>query len=152
MITPVTAGRPYSLEQMLDRITPGNSPGERCRDEAGGPANLLNASYIPERGDLVWLDFPNQEGQGPGGRRPALVLSPGSYNGKAGLALMCPVITRLKGYPFEVEIPGDCRIWGGVLADQVKIKDWRGRRAEFIRRLPGPVIGDVLARLALLLS
>ena len=87
--------------------------------------------------------------------RPAgapVVLSPRSYNGKVGLALLCPITTRLKGYPFEVAVPADCGVTGVILSDQVKNLDWRARRAEFICRLPAPIIADVLARLAALIT
>lgn len=113
---------------------------------------MTAASYIPERGDVVWLDFQPQAGHEQTGRRPAVVLSPRSYNGKVGLALLCPITTRLKGYPFEVEVPPDCGVTGVILSDHVKSLDWRARRAELICRLPGPVIADVLARLAVLIS
>jgi mRNA interferase MazF len=110
------------------------------------------AEYIPERGDVVWLDFQPQAGHEQTGRRPAVVLSPRSYNGKVGLALLCPITTRIKGYPFEVAIPADCGATGVVLSDHVKSLDWRARRAEFICRLPAPVIADVLARLGALIT
>ena len=62
--------------------------------------------YAPERGDLVWIDFNPQAGHEQAGRRPAVVLSPSSYNRKVGLAILCPVTNQRKGYPFEVAIPG----------------------------------------------
>ena len=112
----------------------------------------MTADYLPERGDVVWLDFQPQAGHEQTGRRPAVVLSPRSYNGKVGLALLCPITTRLKGYPFEVAVPADCGVTGVVLSDHVKNLDWRARRAEFICRLPAPIIADVLARLAALIT
>jgi mRNA interferase MazF len=107
--------------------------------------------YVPGRGDVVWLDFYPQTGHEQGGRGPAAVLSPQAYNGKVGLALFCPVTNRVKGYPFEVAVPADCGVTGVVLADHVKNLDWRTRRAEFICRLPAPVIADILARLSAIL-
>ena len=80
----------------------------------------MTADYLPERGDVVWLDFQPQAGHEQTGRRPAVVLSPRSYNGKVGLALLCPITTRLKGYPFEVAVPADCGVKGVVLSDHVK--------------------------------
>ncbi len=112
----------------------------------------MTADYLPERGDVVWLDFQPQAGHEQTGRRPAVVLSPRSYNGKVGLALLCPITTRLKGYPFEVAVPAGCGVKGVILSDQVKNLDWRARRAEFICRLPAPIIADVLARLATLIT
>jgi len=112
----------------------------------------LTAPYIPERGDVVWLDFHPQTGHEQRGRRPAVVLSPHTYNGKVGLALFCPISSRIKGYPFEVPVPADCGVTGVVLADHVKNLDWRARRAEFICRLPNQVITDILAKLAVLIT
>ena len=111
----------------------------------------MTAPYIPERGDIVWLDFHPQAGHEQTGRRPAAVLSPQAYNRKVGLALFCPITTRVKGYPFEVTVPADCGVAGVVLADHVKSLDWGARRAEFICRLPTPVISDILSRLAVLI-
>lgn len=111
----------------------------------------MTALFVPRRGDVVWLDFYPQTGHEQGGRRPEVVLSPQAYNGKVGLALFCPITTRVKGYPFEVAVPADCGVTGVVLADHVKNLDWRARRAEFICRLPAPVIADILARLSAIL-
>ena len=83
------------------------------------------SSYVPDRGDLVWLDFAPQAGSEQRGGRPALVLSPKIYNGKVGLALFCPVTTKIKGYPFEVEIPDGTAGSGVVLSDQPMSLDWR---------------------------
>lgn len=81
--------------------------------------------YVPNRGHIVWLDFTPQAGHEQAGRRPALVLSPATYNGKTGLMICCPMTTQAKGYPFEVRLSGDpARV---VLADQVKSLDWRAR-------------------------
>ena len=77
-------------------------------------------AYVPDRGDAVWLDFDPQAGHEQAGRRPAIVLSPAGYNRKVGLAIFCPVTTRIKGYPFEVVIPEGLKISGAILADQVK--------------------------------
>ncbi len=94
------------------------------------------SSYIPKRGDAIWLDFNPQTGREQSGRRPAFVVSPAAYNGKVGLALLCPVTSRVKGYPFEVPIPEGLPVSGVVLSDQLKSLDWRKRRAEFICELP----------------
>lgn len=108
--------------------------------------------YVPRRGDVVWLSFTPQAGHEPAGRRPALVLSPAAYNARVGLALFCPITTRMKGYPFEVAIPDDAGTRGVVLSDQVKSVDWRARRAEFAGRLPEPQLHEVLEKLGTLLS
>ena len=88
--------------------------------------------YVPARGDAVWITFNPQAGHEQAGRRPALVLSPSSYNGKVGLAILCPITSQIKGYPFEVTIPSGSKLGGVILADQVKSLDWRFRKAEFI--------------------
>jgi mRNA interferase MazF len=104
------------------------------------------ASYVPDRGDLVWLEFTPQAGSEQRGRRPALVLSPKSYNGKVGLALFCPLTSKVKGYPFEVELPDGYAVSGVVLSDQVKSLDWRSRKARLIDRVSPDVIAMVIAR------
>jgi mRNA interferase MazF len=86
--------------------------------------------YVPDRGEVVWLDFTPQAGHEQAGRRPALVLSPAAYNGKTGLMLCCPITSRVKGYPFEVKLDPDAGVRGVVLADQVKSLDWRARGAK----------------------
>jgi len=107
--------------------------------------------YIPTRGDVVWITFNPQAGHEQAGRRPALVLSPSSYNGKVGLAILCPVTSQVKGYPFEVAIPAGLKLAGVVLADQVKSLDWRFRRAEFICKLPRETTIEVIDKLGTLL-
>lgn len=104
-------------------------------------------SYVPERGDAVWIDFNPQAGHEQSGRRPAIVISPKSYNGKVGLCLLCPITNKIKGYPFEVAIPTDSGVTGVILSDQVKSLDWRIRNAEFITQLPETVINEVLKKL-----
>jgi mRNA interferase MazF len=88
-------------------------------------------SYVPHRGDLVWLSFDPRTGHEQGGRRPALVLSARSYNERTGLMLACPITSQVKGYAFEVPID-EGGIAGAVLADHMRSLDWRARRAELI--------------------
>lgn len=107
---------------------------------------------IPDRGDVFWLEFQPQSGHEQQGRRPALILSPASYNGKVGLAVLCPVTTQVKGYPFEVLLPAGLPARGAILSDQVKSLDWRSRKARFLCRLPDAVIEEVLAKLNTLLA
>ena len=107
---------------------------------------------VPDRGHLIWLSLDPQSGHEQAGRRPALVLSPRSYNGPVGLALVCPVTNRAKGYPFEVPLPSGLPISGVVLADHVKCLDWRSRRAEYIGEAPSEVVTEVVRRLGLLLG
>jgi len=107
--------------------------------------------YIPARGDVIWITLNPQAGHEQTGRRPALVLSPSSCNGKVGLAILCPVTSQVKGYPFEVTIPAGSKLAGVVLADQVKSLDWRFRKAAFICKLPRETTNEVLDKLETLL-
>ncbi len=108
--------------------------------------------YTPERGDVVWITLNPQAGHEQAGRRPAVVLSPGAYNGKVGLALLCPITNQVKGYPFEVLVPAGLAVTGAVLADQVKSLDWRAREAELACRLPAETTQEVLQKAGVLLS
>jgi mRNA interferase MazF len=112
----------------------------------------VSASFAPERGDLVWLQLDPQAGHEQSGQRPALTLSPRSYNAKTGLALFCPITSRVKGYPFEVVLPESLKIRGAVLADQVKSLDWRARRVRRAERVPAEVMDEVLEKIAVLLE
>lgn len=109
-------------------------------------------AHIPDRGDLVWISLDLQAGHEQRSRRPALVLSPRLYNKKVGLAILCPITSKIKGYPFEVLIPEGLGIEGVILADQVKNLDWQIREAEFQSRLPESVLEEVLQKLATLLG
>ena len=108
--------------------------------------------FVPARGDVVWVSPSPQAGHEQKGRRPALVVSPRAYNAKVGLAILCPITSRSKGYPFEVGLPPDLEVGGVVLSDQVKSLDWRARRATLACRLPSHTVLDVLARLGTLLA
>jgi mRNA interferase MazF len=110
------------------------------------------APSAPDRGDVVWLAFNPQAGHEQAGRRPAVVLSPAAYNAKVGLALFCPITTKVKGYPFEVALPADFPVRGVILADQVRSLDWQARGAEFIARLPDEVTEEVLQKIMVLLT
>ncbi|MEX1029170.1 MAG: endoribonuclease MazF [Paenibacillaceae bacterium] len=108
--------------------------------------------YIPERGDLVWLQFTPHSGNEQSGKRPALVISPVSYNGKVGLSLLCPVTSKIKGYPFEVIIPQDLPIEGAILSDQMKSLDWQSRQATFICKVPVETLNEVISKIDILIS
>lgn len=112
---------------------------------------MVKEQYIPDRGDLVWIQFNPQSGHEQSGKRPALVLSPVPYNGKVGLALFCPVTSKAKGYPFGVVIPQDLPIEGVILSDQVKSLDWQSRQAKFICRVPRETLNEVLSKVDLLI-
>ena len=109
------------------------------------------SKYIPEQGDVVWINMNPQAGHEQAGRRPAIVLSPGSYNSKVGLAILCPVTDQIKGYPFEVIIPSGLKVKGAVLSDQVKSLDWKIRNTEFYDKVPDTVILEVFKKLRTLL-
>ena len=106
----------------------------------------MAAARAPERGDIVWLHFKPQAGREQTGRRPALVLSPLKYNRKVGLVLCCPITSRVKGYPFEVELPDGMEAAGAILCDQIRSLDWRVRNAKRICSAPPDVLEEVTAR------
>jgi len=108
--------------------------------------------WAPERGDVIWITLNPSLGHEQTGRRPALVLSPGSYNGKVGLAVLCPITSHVKGYPFEVSLPVGLPVEGVVLSDQAKSLDWRSRGAEFACKVPVECTTAVLERLGTLVS
>ncbi len=110
----------------------------------------MATKYAPERGDIVWLTFDPQAGHEQAGRRPALVLSPKAYNTKTSLALICPITSQTKGYPFEVALANG-PVNGVILADQVRNLDWVARCAEKISSVSDEVISEVLAKLSALM-
>ena len=111
---------------------------------------MVNKLYIPERGDIVWLDFNPQLGHEQKGRRPALTLSFKAYNEKIGLALFCPITSKVKGYPFEVEL-GLKKIKGSVLSDQIKSLDWRERNIEFIEKIGEKKMEEVIEKIEVII-
>ncbi len=106
--------------------------------------------YVPDAGDIVWLQFDPQAGHEQAGHRPALVISPAAYNGKTGLMVCCPMTTQVKGYPFEVEINGDRA--GAALADQVKSLDWVVRKASHKGRASQAEMAEVCAKISALIG
>ena len=112
----------------------------------------MSARYVPEAGDFIWLAFDPQADHEQAGRRPALVLSPLVYNAKSGLALVCPITSQRKGYPFEVAVSVGSVATGTILADQLRSIDWRARRAERLGECPTDTVEQVRARLAPLLG
>jgi mRNA interferase MazF len=113
---------------------------------------MVDQMRAPDRGDLIWVTLSPHTGHEQAGRRPALVLSPAEYNSRVGLALVCPVTSRAKGYPFEVALPSDLDVTGVILADQIKSLDWRARRAEIACRASKSMTDEVLGKLNTLLS
>ena len=108
--------------------------------------------YVPDTGDVVWVEFSPQIGGEQAGRRPALVLSRRIYNEKASLSLVCPLTSHAKGYPFEVAVPAGMRFRGVILADQLRSLDWQGRKAQKAGRLPPEVLDEVRKRIAVLIG
>ena len=93
------------------------------------------------------MHFSPQSGHEQAGRRPALVISPRSYNRKVGLALCCPITSRVKGYPFEVGLPEGLKVTGAILADQIKSLDWRARKAARMGKVTSDIIDQTTARI-----
>ena len=110
------------------------------------------ASYVPERGDAVWLNFTLQAGREQAGHRPGLVLSPSGYNRKTGLALVCPITSRGKDYPFECSLPAGLKIQGFILSDHLRCLDWRDRRAIFITKVPKELVEEAVAKVTALIA
>ena len=113
---------------------------------------MVRSAPVPERGDLVWLSFSPHAGREQAGRRPALVLTPGAFNDRVGLAFVLPITSRVKGYPFEVALRGGGDVSGVVLVDQLRSLDWRARKAEPAGKAPAAVMSEVLAKLRPLLG
>ncbi len=108
-------------------------------------------AYVPDSGDIVWIMLNPQAGHEQVGHRPALALSPKAYNKKVGLALLCPITSQVKGYPFEVLIPEGLEVKGAILSDQVKSLDWKARNAEFCCKLPSEKFNEVIKKLSALI-
>jgi mRNA interferase MazF len=111
----------------------------------------MSRAYVPDAGEVVWLEFDPQAGHEQAGHRPALVISPANYNRKAGLMVCCPLTTKIKGHPFEVvtQVNG---VACAVLSDQVKSLDWKVRRAQKKAVVPADVILHVRAKIKALLQ
>ncbi|NJK72611.1 MAG: endoribonuclease MazF [Synechococcaceae cyanobacterium SM2_3_60] len=107
--------------------------------------------YVPDRGDIIYLDFDPTKGHEQRGYRPAFVLSPRGYNAKSSLALLMPITSKQKGYPFEVILPPGLKIQGVILVDQIKCLDWQVRHAQFVESVPRAVVEDVQAKIEPLL-
>jgi mRNA interferase MazF len=102
------------------------------------------AAYVPAKGDLIALTFDPQSGHEQKGRRPALVISNDLFNQRTGLAIVCPITSRQRDIPFHVALPGDGKVTGFVMVEQVKAIDFRARRARLIQKLAAPVLNEVL--------
>jgi mRNA interferase MazF len=113
---------------------------------------VSSQTYVPKCGDVVWITLNPQARHEQAGRRPAVILSPKGYNSKTGLAILCPITSQIKGYPFEVLLPEGLPVAGAILSDQVKSLDWRVREAKLIYTLPDKITSEVLEKLNTLLS
>ncbi len=111
---------------------------------------MVRKPYIPDRGDIVWLDFTSHAGHEQMGKRPALVVSFKEYNSKVGLAICCPITSKVKGYPFEVAIQQG-KIKGAVLSDQLKSCDWNARKIEFIAKIKENLLKEVVSKISVLI-
>jgi mRNA interferase MazF len=107
----------------------------------------LAKSYIPDRGDIVYLDFNPTKGHEQRGHRPAFVISPRSYNARSSLALLMPITKQQKGYPFEVVLPPELQIQGVILVDQIKCLDWKARDVQFVESVPEAIVAAVQAKI-----
>ena len=112
---------------------------------------MTRRTYIPDRGDFVWITLNPIAGHEQAGRRPALVISPKSYNRKTSLCVLCPATRHKKGYAFEVEVMNPDGTTSVVLSDHVRNVDWRARKIERIHRVSDAVLADVVARIEALL-
>ncbi len=108
----------------------------------------MTTTYIPNRGDIVYLDFNPTKGHEQRGYRPALIISPAAYSEKSSLALFCPITSQQKGYPFEVLLPEDLQTHGVILVDQIRSLDWRVRQIKFVETVSLEVIAEVQAKIA----
>ncbi|HHD75828.1 MAG TPA: endoribonuclease MazF [Campylobacterales bacterium] len=101
---------------------------------------MKSGSYVPDRGDIVWINFTPQAGHEQRGKRPALILSPKIYNQKTSLCICLPITSKVKGYPFEVPLPDDLEIQGVVLSDQIKNLDFSAREVSFVCKVDSSVV------------
>jgi len=111
---------------------------------------MKSGNYVPDSGDIIWLNFTPQIGHEQKGKRPAVVLSPKIYNEKTDLCIAVPITSKIKNYPFEVKLPANLKTKGVVLADQIKSLDFVKREAKFIEKLPNNTLKEI-KKLALLL-
>lgn len=96
--------------------------------------------YVPDEGDLVWLDFDPQAGHEQAGIRPAVILSSRYFNLRTSLAFACPISSKVKGYPFQVVIPTGLPVHGAILCEHMRSLDWRVRKASYLGRMPDDVL------------
>lgn len=122
------------------------------RSIGGQPLATKSGDYCPDAGDFIWIDLDPTVGLEQSGRRPAIVVSPHSYNAAAGLCVICPITSRVRGYPFEAVLPEDASVRGVVLADQPRSISWEKRPIAHAGRAPDALLTEVRERLAALLG
>lgn len=108
--------------------------------------------YIPDKGDIVLLNFNPQAGKEQSGYRPAIAISGREYNNKVGLAIFCPITSKIKGYPFEVKLTSSMKTKGVILADHIKNLDWKIRMAQFIEKAPPSVLSEAIEKFLCILK
>lgn len=113
---------------------------------------MVTRESVPDRGDIVIISFSPQSGHEQAGRRPAVIISPRQYNEKLDLAIMCPITSKVKGFPFEVELPPGMQTHGVVLSDQIRSLDWRTRDAVIVERLPIDTFSQIQEKILLLIQ
>ena len=101
--------------------------------------------YVPDAGDIVWLDFDPQAGREQAGRRPAIVLSAQYFNGKTGVAYVCPITSKVKGYRFHVQLPEGLPVHGSVLCEHMRSLDWRARNVTPMGKMPDAILKEIRA-------
>lgn len=101
------------------------------------------AEYVPEAGDLVWLDFDPQTGREQSGLRPGVILSPRYFNSRTGVAYACPITSKVKGYRFEVALPPELPVHGVVLCEHMRSLDWQVRKAAYVGRMPEAILAQI---------
>ncbi len=109
-------------------------------------------AYVPDRGDVIWIHLDPQAGREQAGHRPALVLSPQSFNRKLNVVFCCPITSRAKRFEFEIPLPDGLDVKGVILSHHMKSLDWRVRNARYMTRVPDDIVDDVLLRLVSILK
>lgn len=112
---------------------------------------MVARTYVPDRGDIVWIDLNPTRGHEQAKTRPAVVVTPKSYNSRSGLMLVCPITSEIKGYPFEIAVSGK-KVSGVILSDHVRSLDWHARNVRFIERAKPSSIADLTQKLSALIG
>ena len=121
---------------------------------ASGSRSLVEPPYVPQRGDFVSvvLTTPDRLGHEQNGKRPGLVLTTADFNRKLGLAIICPVTSAVKGFPFELPVPPGLAVSGVVLLDQIRTVDWRTRSVQLLAQASPEFVDQILRVVRSILS